>query len=231
MAMQADAAVDLSDIAANIERVRNRITAAAERAGRPPSSVRLIGVSKTFPAAAVVAAVRAGLPDIGENRVQEAAAKAPEVAISGVKPVWHLIGHLQTNKVKAALALFEYIQSVDSMRLAESLSRYAQRPVEILLEVNVAGETTKTGFNPSEVRSAAATIASLPNLVLRGLMTVAPEVSNPEDVRPVFRTLRELNESVGLSELSMGMSGDYEVAIGEGATMVRIGRAIFGPRA
>jgi len=217
-------------IAANLSRIRERIAAAAVRAGRDPESVRLVGVSKTFAAAAVVAAVRAGLADVSENRVQEAAAKAPEVALAGARPVWHLIGHLQTNKVKAALQLFDYIHSVDSLRLAESLSRHAERPLDVLLEVNVAGEASKTGFAPAEVPAAASAVAALPGVHLHGLMTVAPEVASAEDVRPVFRELRQLNESLGLAELSMGMSGDFEVAIEEGATMVRIGRAIFGPR-
>ncbi|HTE87076.1 MAG TPA: YggS family pyridoxal phosphate-dependent enzyme, partial [Dehalococcoidia bacterium] len=189
-----------------------------------------IGVSKTFPAEAVIAAVAAGLSDIGENRVQEATPKAAAATEAGAHPTWHLIGHLQTNKVKPALELFSCIHSVDTLHLAEALSRHAKKPVEILLEVNVAGEVTKTGYGTADVVDIAPAIAALPNLVIRGLMTVAPETGDPEDVRPVFRELRQLNERLGLSELSMGMSGDYEVAIGEGATMVRIGRAIFGPR-
>jgi PLP dependent protein len=218
------------DVAANLEQVRARIVEAAERARRDPSSVRLIGVSKTFPATAVVAAVRAGLPDIGENRVQEAMAKASDVAAAGVSPTWHLIGHLQTNKVRPALDLFDCIHSIDSLRLATAVSRQARKPMDVLLEVNVAGEATKTGFAPDDVVAAANEIAALPNIALRGLMTVAPESANPEDVRPVFRELRGLNEQLGYNELSMGMSGDFEVAISEGATMVRIGRAIFGTR-
>lgn len=223
-------AVNTTGIAANVERVRARIARAAEAAGRAPSDVRLVGASKTFPAGSLIAAVRAGLNDIGENRVQEAAAKAPEVAAAGLRPQWHLIGHLQTNKVKAALELFDIIHSVDSIHLAESLNRHAQRPITILLEVNVGSELSKFGFSPSEVPAAAERIARLPNLQLKGLMTVAPLVENPEEVRPVFRQLRELRDALGLRELSMGMSADYEVAIGEGATMVRIGRAIFGQR-
>jgi pyridoxal phosphate enzyme (YggS family) len=229
MTSQVTAAAD-QIVAANLEYVRARVSAAAERAGRDPSSVRLIGVSKTFPASSVVAAFRAGLVDIGENRVQEAAAKSASVAAAGASPTWHLIGHLQTNKVKPALEQFRWIHSVDSLRLAAAISRHASNPVEILLEVNVAGEPTKTGFNPEEVLAVAPEIAAFSNLALRGLMTVAPEVSNSEDVRSVFRELRRLNEQLGLRELSMGMSGDFEVAIGEGATMVRIGRAIFGQR-
>jgi pyridoxal phosphate enzyme (YggS family) len=229
MAVQAVAASD-SAIGANLDRVRQRIAAAAEQSGRPASSVRLIGVSKTFPASAVIAACAAGLSDIGENRVQEAAPKAAEVAVAGMRPTWHLIGHLQTNKVKPAVELFGCIHSVDSQHLAAALSKYATTPIDILLEVNVAGEATKTGFTPAEVLEAAPAISALPRLVVRGLMTVAPETDDAEQVRPVFHELRRLSEQLGLPELSMGMSGDYEVAISEGATMVRIGRAIFGSR-
>jgi pyridoxal phosphate enzyme (YggS family) len=230
MVASTGSAADPAIIAANLALIRERIAVAAARAGRSPASVRLVGVSKTFPAAAVTSAVQAGLMDVGENRVQEAATKAPEVTAAGGRPLWHLVGHLQTNKVKAALSIFGYIHSVDSLRLAESLSRHAEAPLDLLLEVNVAGEATKTGFAPSNLPAAVAAIAALPSLRLNGLMTVAPEAPNPEDARPVFRTLRTLNESLGLTELSMGMSGDFEVAIEEGATMVRIGRAIFGPR-
>jgi PLP dependent protein len=227
--MQATSA-DVAAVAANLERVRARIARAAEAAGRDPSSVRLVGVSKTFPPESVVAAVHAGLRDIGENRVQEAAAKAPAVTALGAHPAWHLIGHLQTNKVKAALDLFESIESVDSVRLAEALSRHATHSIRVLLEVNVAGEASKTGFAIDDVPGAAEAIGAMSNITLEGLMTVAPLADDPEDVRPVFKALRELNQRLGLKELSMGMSGDFEVAIGEGATIVRIGRAIFGAR-
>jgi pyridoxal phosphate enzyme (YggS family) len=188
-------------------------------------------VSKTFPPEAVVAAVHCGLRDIGENRVQEAVPKAAAVATAGVRPSWHLIGHLQTNKVAAALGLFEIVESVDSLHLAEALSRRAVKPLQVLLEVNVAGEASKTGFSPEEVLQVAGRIAALPHLDVRGLMTVAPLAEDPEDVRPVFRRLRELGAALGTRELSMGMSADYEVAVSEGATIVRIGRAIFGARA
>jgi pyridoxal phosphate enzyme (YggS family) len=217
-------------VGANLLRVQARIADIALRAGRTPASVRLIGVSKTFPAESVLAATRAGLQDIGENRVQEAIPKATAVALAGAAPRWHLIGHLQTNKVKAALALFAEIESVDSLHLAEMLSQHAVTSIEVLLEVNVAGESTKTGFSPAEILTVTDRIAGLPGLDVRGLMTVAPLADDPEDVRQVFRQLRELGQAVGLPELSMGMSGDYEVAISEGATIVRIGRAIFGGR-
>lgn len=230
MAQQAVPEITVADVAAGLARVRGRIAAAAEREGRSPSDVCLVGVSKTFPAEAVVAAVRCGLVDVGENRVQEAVPKAAAVVAAGEHPRWHLIGHLQTNKIAPALSLFEIVESVDSLHLAEALSRRAQKPLQVLLEVNVAGEATKTGFSPEETLSLAERIAALPHLDVRGLMTVAPIAEDPEEVRPVFRRLRELGSALGLRELSMGMSADYEVAIAEGATVVRIGRAIFGAR-
>ncbi len=218
-------------IAENLRLVRERIAAACERAGRSPDEVTVVGVSKTFPASLVVEAVQAGLQDVGENRVQEAAAKIPQVLEAGVRPRWHLVGHLQTNKVKTALGLFDIIHSVDSLRLAESISCRTDGPIPVLLEVNVAGEATKFGFRPEEVAGALERIAALPGLEVQGLMTVAPIVPDPELVRPVFRRLRQLRDALGLQHLSMGMTDDFEVAVEEGATIVRIGRAIFGPRA
>jgi pyridoxal phosphate enzyme (YggS family) len=216
-------------IAENITVVRQRIAAACERAGRSPDEVTLVGVSKGFPADAIAEAVAAGLQDNGENRVQEAAAKIEALSARGTMPRWHLIGHLQTNKAKTATHLFAIIHSVDSLRLAQELSRWAER-VAILLEVNAAQEASKFGFAPKEVAAALSSIAALPHLDVRGLMTVAPLSNDPEAVRPVFRALRLLRDALGLQELSMGMTDDYEVAIEEGATMVRVGRAIFGER-
>lgn len=217
-------------IAANLSRVRERIARAAQRAGRDPATVTLVGVSKTFAAEAVIAAARAGLADAGENRVQEGVQKRAQVEAAGVRLRWHLIGRLQTNKVKSALAGFDILHGVDSLRLAETVNRHAVQPVDVLLEVNVAGETSKAGFAVAEVAGAVAAVAQMEHLRLRGLMTVAPAVTDPETVRPVFRRLRELRDAAGLTELSMGMSGDFEVAIEEGATLVRVGRAIFGER-
>ena len=217
-------------IAANARAVRQRIDAAAERAGRDPAAVRLIAVTKTFPPEVCAAAVRAGLTELGENRVQEGTAKADALARAGVQPIWHLIGHLQSNKVRAALGAFAVIHSVDSVELAAVISRRAERPAEILLEVNAGGEATKFGFSPEQTADAYRAIAVLPNLMVRGLMTVAPQTPDPETVRPVFRRLRALAQELGLAELSMGMSGDYEAAVEEGATMVRVGSALFGPR-
>ncbi len=218
------------DIAANLAAVRRRIDAAAARVGRDPAEVRLVAVSKTLPAAAVVAAFEAGQTEFGENRVQEAVAKVPAVAAAGLTPRWHLIGHLQTNKARSALDLFAIIQSVDSLHLAQALSRRAAAGYPVLIEVNVAGETSKSGFAMAEAEAAIRTIRALPNIEVHGLMTVAPHATDPEDVRPVFRTLAELGRRLELPALSMGMSNDFEVAIEEGATIVRVGTAIFGQR-
>lgn len=217
-------------IAENLARVRERIATACSRTGRSPDEVTLVGVSKGFPAEAVAEAYAAGLRDLGENRVQEAAGKIEALAALDVRPRWHLVGHLQTNKAKTAAGLFAIIHSVDSLRLAQALSRRARESVPILLEVNVTQEASKFGFAPKEVASTLSAIVALPNLDVRGLMTIAPLTDQPETVRPVFRRLRELRDAEGLRELSMGMTDDFEVAIEEGATMVRVGRAIFGPR-
>ncbi len=217
-------------IADNLMRVRERIAAACCRAGRSPEEVTLVGISKGFPVEAVADAYAAGLRDVGENRVQEAVSKIETLAVRGVRPRWHLVGHLQTNKAKTAIDLFAILHSVDSLRIAEALSRRASEPVPILLEVNVAREASKFGFAPEELASALSAIAKLPNLDVRGLMTVAPQTDDTETVRPVFRRLRELRDALGLRELSMGMTDDFEVAVEEGATMVRVGRAIFGAR-
>jgi pyridoxal phosphate enzyme (YggS family) len=216
-------------IADKITAGRARIAAACERAGRQPGEVTLIGVSKTVSADAIAEAVAAGLEDLGENRVQEAAEKIEALSLRGITPRWHLIGHLQSNKAKTAANLFAIIHSVDSFRLAQELSRRAGRTA-ILLEVNAAQEASKFGFAPTEVAPALSSIAALPHLDVQGLMTVAPLSDDPEAVRPVFRELRRLRDALGLRELSMGMTNDFEVAIEEGATMVRVGRAIFGER-
>ena len=218
-------------IAANLAGLRQRIARAAQQAGRAPDSVTLVAVSKTFSGAHVAAAHAAGVRHFGENWVQEAAEKLPSLGKLSPQPVWHLVGHLQTNKVKQALALFDLVESVDSTHLGEAIARRAgDRVVPVLIEVNVAGEASKNGFRLDEVPAACATLRALPQLEVRGLMTVAPETGDPEQVRPVFRQLRGLRDQLGLAELSMGMTGDFEVAIQEGATMVRLGRAVFGPR-
>jgi len=223
----------MSAIATNITAVRARIEAASARVGRDPMAVRLIGASAAFKGVSVEQigeAMDAGLLDFGENRVQEAETHIEALGERAAEATWHLIGHLQTNKAKDALDCFDILQTVDSVRLAQQLSRRATKPTRILLEVNVAGETSKFGFAPPEVAEAVAAIRGLPNIDLAGLMTVAPQVDDPEQVRPYFRQLRALADTHGLTELSMGMTDDFEVAIEEGATMVRVGRAIFGAR-
>ena len=211
--------------AERLAEVRARIRAAAERVGRDPATVRLIGASKTVEAARLESFVQAGLVDLGENRVQEAEAKA---GLTGV--TWHLIGHLQSNKARKAVALFEWIHSVDSPRLADALDRIAgelgRRP-RVLVEVNTSGEASKHGVPPGDARGLVDYVRGLPHLSLEGLMTIGPLAGDP---RGAFRALRELAVESTLNELSMGMSGDFEVAIEEGATMVRVGSALFGAR-
>ena len=219
-------------IAENIAGLRARIEAAAARAERDPAGIRLVGasaISKGVSDAAVLEALAAGLTDFGENWLQEAEDRIERLAPAiGGRATWHFIGHVQRNKAAGVLKLFDIIHSVDSLRLAERLSERAEHPARILLEVNASGEASKYGFGPSDVSQAVASIRRLPNIDLSGLMTMAPQVEDAEDTRPVFRILRELALANGLTELSMGMSEDFEVAVEEGATMVRLGRAIFG---
>jgi pyridoxal phosphate enzyme (YggS family) len=217
-------------IAHNLERLRARIAAAAERAGRDPAAVRLIGASsasKGVTTEAVLEALEAGLTDFGENYAQEVADRVAELGPTAARATWHFIGHLQRNKATAVLDTCSIIHSVDSLRLAQTLSLRAEHPFRLLLEVNVAGEASKYGFFPADVSDVVATISHLPNVELAGLMTMAPQVDDPEDTRPVFQELRRLAQANGLPELSMGMTDDFEVAIEEGATMIRLGRAIF----
>jgi pyridoxal phosphate enzyme (YggS family) len=230
----------MEQLAVRAREVRARVAAAAERAGRDPGSVAIVAVTKTIPPDVIRIAFQAGFRCFGENRVQEAQAKIAALALPGVR--WELIGHLQTNKAARAVELFDRVQSVDSLRLARILDTQAAsqgRTLPVLLEVNVAGEASKTGFAPEELAPAARDIARLAHLRPEGLMTVAPIAARAEDVRPVFRRLRELLRALredvplaqgGWEQLSMGMTDDYEVAIEEGATLVRIGRALFGER-
>jgi len=254
-------------LARNAATVRARIAEAASRANRDPADVTIMAVTKTIPVERILSAVALGFTVVGENRVQEASAKQDELRALANPPQirWELIGHLQSNKAAVAVARFARIQSVDSLRLAEELARrVAQRaqagdaargepgahasggqadafePLPILLEVNVAGEASKSGLAPNEVIDVARAIAALPQLRPEGLMTVAPLVDDAEDVRPVFRRLRELRDHLrasvplaggaGWRELSMGMTDDYAIAVEEGATILRIGRGLFGAR-
>jgi pyridoxal phosphate enzyme (YggS family) len=217
----------MHDIRAGLMRVRERIASAAERAGRRADDILLIAVSKTMEAAVVREAIEAGVAALGENRVQEAKAKIAEL---GHPVPWHLIGHLQTNKVKDALACFDVIQTVDRLDVAQEIQRRASRRIDVLLEVNVANEPQKSGFAPEALAGALDALAGMSNLNVRGLMAIPPVVERAEESRGAFRTLRELAKRHDLEQLSMGMSADFEVAVEEGATMVRVGTAIFGPR-
>ena len=224
------------DLAANITAVRQRIEAACARAGRQPDSVTLVAVTKGQPPEVVCAAAAAGLTLFGENKVQEAKAKIP---LCPGRLRWHMVGHLQTNKCRDAVSLFEMIQSVDSLHLAEELNKRADqaaKTIPVLLEVNAVGEASKFGCRPDQLLADLRPINALPRLEIQGLMTVPPWALDPEDVRPVFRQMRELKQrceqllGAPLPHLSMGMTGDFEVAIEEGATMVRVGTALFGAR-
>lgn len=220
----------------NLEHILSRIHTAERRAGRPEGSARLVAVSKTFPAEDVKACRNAGQRVFGENRVQEALGKIPALPPD---TEWHLIGPLQRNKVRKAIEHFTLIHAVDSLRLAQFMDTVAQeagkRP-RILLEVNVGDEDSKFGFSPKTLEREWKELSSLKHVEIAGLMCIPPPVKNPEDARPYFRCLRELKETLSgrggnpLTELSMGMSHDFETAVEEGATLVRVGTAIFGGR-
>jgi pyridoxal phosphate enzyme (YggS family) len=250
----------MDELVERIRQVRLRVADAAARSGRSPDDVTIIAVTKTVPVERVALAYELGLKSFGENRVQEARAKI--AALHYPLMHWHLIGHLQTNKVARAVELFDLIHSVDSLRLAEALEHSAaarvrepqarvaepgeakrpppearERTVAVLLQVNVSGEASKEGVSLDALPALADGALSLPHLRVQGLMTIAPYTARPEEVRPVFRRLRELRDDLrerfpdgAWDALSMGMTNDYVVAIEEGATMVRIGRAIFGER-
>lgn len=226
-------------IESNIGQIRERIASACARSGRRAEDVKLVAVSKTVPPDGIRQAYEAGVRDFGENRVQEAEAKRP--ALSDLTATWHLIGHLQSNKAKPARELFHWVHSVDSLRLATKLDKSAVcsgERLQVLVEVNLGGEASKSGAREDEVLQLAGQIGRLETLEVRGLMTIPPLFEDPEQVRPFFRRLRELAakiETAGLpgvamKDLSMGMSHDFEVAIEEGATIVRVGTAIFGKR-
>ena len=213
----------------NIAAVEERIARACVRAGRAREDVTLVAVSKTFPAEFVDEAIAAGITDIGENRVQEARDKKPLVRDS-VR--WHLIGHLQTNKAKDAVKLFDVIEAVDSLDLAEKLARAAEsqgKTIDVMLQVNIGDESQKSGLGRGDVDAIAKQVAGLAPLRLIGLMAIPP-VGTPDESRPYFRELRAMRDALGLEHLSMGMSEDFETAIEEGSTIVRVGRAIFGSR-
>jgi pyridoxal phosphate enzyme (YggS family) len=210
-------------IAENLAAVEQRIAAACGRAGRKRSEVTLVAVSKTFAAERVDEAIAAGVTHIGENRVQEARDKKPLVRASAR---WHLIGHLQSNKAKDAVHIFDVIETVDSVDLAQKIARASEAARDVLLQVNIGEEAQKSGVAPNDVEAMARQIRGISGVNLIGLMAIPPL----GDARPHFRRLRALRDQIGLEHLSMGMSEDFEIAIEEGSTMVRIGRAVFGPR-
>ncbi len=247
----------MSNLLANIDVVNQRMQAAAQRAGRKANDITLVAVTKTHPLATVIEAYQAGLRHFGENRVAEGREKVAEMAewLSRQEgqqpPTWHLIGHLQSRQVGQTLGQFKLIHSVDSLKLAQRINRLAERddypPVEVLLECNVSGEATKSGFGLNHWATDknqfttflddVTQMAGLDKIIIRGLMTMAPLAADPEDTRPVFRNLAALRETLRTElpqfeweHLSMGMTDDFEVAIEEGATIIRIGRALFGER-
>ncbi len=222
-----------------LEKVHHRITEAAVKSGRHPETIRLVAVSKTVPAERAKEAIEAGVTILGENYVQEARKKFN--ALSAFPVSWHYIGHLQSNKAKYAVRMFDLIHSVDSVKLANALNKQAQKidkVQDILVQVNIAGEDSKSGILESEAEIIIRDISRLENLSVKGLMTMPPFFNSPDRVRPYFQALRDLRgqiknqamENIHMNELSMGMTGDFEVAIEEGATLVRIGTAIFGER-
>ena len=216
------------DVRENYRRILDKIQAAAERSGRTREAVKLIGVTKTVPPDRIRQAAEAGVVHVGENRVQEALPKREE--LRDLPLTWHFIGHLQTNKAKKVVEHFDWIQCVERRELAEKLNQTAAKPLPVLIEVNMGGEVTKSGIDPSHLQTFIEDLAGYERLRLRGLMTIPPFFDNPEHVRPYFRRLREVSERFNLPELSMGMSHDFEVAVEEGATMVRIGTLLFGER-
>lgn len=216
-------------IVANYAAVEARIRSACERSGRAAGDVTLVAVTKTFPAEAVSAAIAAGAHEVGENKVQEARDKKP---LTRGAARWHLVGHLQSNKTKDAVRIFDVIQTVDSVSLAEKIAKAATaagKRQEVLLEVNIGRESQKAGVDPADIETLARDVSRLDGLSLQGLMTIPPVGDDPA-TRARFRELRAMRDALGLQHLSMGMTDDFEAAIEEGATIVRVGRAIFGSR-
>jgi len=208
--------------------IQKRIHDAAVRSNRDPKSITLIAVTKTVTAERIREAAACGVKNVGENRLQEATSKMDELKDLGL--VWHFIGHIQTNKAKKVAECFDGIQSVDRIEVVDKLGRSATKPLSIFLEVKLHDEPSKSGADVSRLPALIDMIRRYPTLKLKGLMSVPPFLENPEEVRPYFRRLRELAVQYGLSDLSMGMTHDFEVAIEEGATMVRIGTGLFGKR-
>jgi hypothetical protein len=227
-----------TDISANINKIRQRIAAAAAKCHRAPDEIKLMAVTKTVAPSAIAQAIDAGVTMLGENYVQEAKEK---IAVMERPVQWHMIGHLQTNKAKYAVNLFDYVHSVDRLELAQEINKRAgliNRKINILIEINVSGEKTKNGLPAAEAVGLIRNVSLLENLSIKGLMTMAPYSTDPENSRPYFSALKNLQKNIRsegiagiqMDELSMGMTDDFEIAIEEGATIVRIGRAIFGER-
>ncbi len=217
------------EIRANYAAVEARIRAACQRAGRKREDVTLVAVTKTFPAEVVTAGIAAGATNIGENRVQEARDKKP--GVQGTAR-WHLIGHLQSNKAKDAVRIFDVIQTIDSVSLAEKVAKAAtaaRKTIDVMLEVNIGREEQKSGAMPDQVEALSRGVKAIEGLRLTGLMTIPP-VGDEAAARAYFRELRTMRDGLGLRDLSMGMTDDFEIAIEEGATIIRVGRAIFGAR-
>jgi len=228
----------VTTIASNLDRLYERVRSSAEKCGRDPDEIRVLAVSKTFSSSEIIEAYCWGQRLFGENRVQEAQKKIAE--LKGKTIEWHLIGHLQSNKARLAAQIFDVVQSIDSTRLAIRLDRICQdlgRKLRVYIQLNLAGESQKSGIDPQELPELVDSLDTTEALKLEGLMTIPPYDENPENTRPYFRRLREILEEINrgrqqpLTELSMGMSHDFEVAIEEGATMIRVGTAIFGQRA
>jgi len=228
--------MDIDVIASNLDTIRTRVKHGCDRNNVDPESIKIVGVTKTLPAEIAVLGVNAGLNDLGENRIREAVDKIPNVS---PRPTWHLIGHLQKNKARKAVELFDVVQSVDSVELADLLSKIAcesDKNLEIYLQVNSSGETSKSGFDKEKILPAAEKIKALSGLNLTGLMTIGPWTDDEEMIKRSFEMTHDLFEIMkqrfggGFNRLSMGMSGDYELALDYGANVIRIGTAIFGPR-
>ncbi len=232
----------MTDVAANVTRVRERIAAAARRSGRRDDEVTLVAVTKGVDPSRILAAGASGIVDFGENRVQEAVPKITALRTQGLGGArWHMVGHLQRNKVRHAVRAFDVVHSVDSIALATALAQHVVRTgtsaLQVLVQVNVAAEPQKSGISPEALPGLLRAVAGFSALQVIGLMTIAPQADDPQRVRPVFQRLRELRDDMRrlrvaplLMHLSMGMTDDFEIAVEEGATFVRIGRAIFGPR-
>lgn len=217
----------MNNVKSNLHRVKDRIKEVSTRVGTNPAEIKLVAVTKGVSVPKILDAIQAGINIIGESRIQEAKVKYGEIKAC---VEFHLVGHLQRNKVKDAVSMFDLIHSVDTLALAKEINKKAAqrgKVQNILIEVNTSGEKTKFGITPSELEGLIKEIERLPNVNLQGLMTIAPLLDDPKKARPYFRLLRELNERFGLKYLSMGMSNDFEIAIEEGSNMLRIGRAIF----